>query len=49
MTMKQFITRLAVVALAIAAMVSCGKDADYTNIIPEEPIVLVEVDGYNAA
>lgn len=44
--MKQFITRLAVVALAIAAMVSCGKDADYTNIIPEEPIVLVEVDGY---
>ena len=46
MTMKQFITRLAVVALAIAAMVSCGKDADYTNIIPEEPIVLVEVDGY---
>ena len=46
MTMKQFITRLAVVALTIAAMVSCGKDADYTNIIPEEPIVLVEVDGY---
>ena len=46
--MKQFITRLSVVALAIAAMVACGdkKGVDYTNIIPEHPMVLVEVDGY---
>lgn len=45
--MKRLFTRLSVAMLAIVALVGCEKKgADYTNIIPEQPMVLVEVDGY---
>lgn len=46
--MKNIFIRLSVAAFAIVAMVGCGGDkaASYTNIIPEQPMMLVQVNGY---
>lgn len=48
--MKKFLVQMMALVVACVALVSCGgeqaKKGEYTNIIPEKAIALVEINGY---